>query len=265
MAGYFCFEAAEIKRVIQIQLTFAFHSLIVLPWGYGAFFMNSVPLPSTVPTQPWRLPAKGLALFEGDSDAPRLSHYFLPSLILGGKYILFLDGANCVNPRLMGRLAQRRGIPFEEFNRHIQIARAFTCFQLTELIARVPQLIARFPAQVLVVTAFPELYFDQDIRDWDARVAFDQALSHLHQWASQGELTLAVAVFTSSERFAPPAARRNFLPQTRAVARELWKFEVGTEGKLMLLQQPRLREQTAQNRQTSKGNISATTLTHSMG
>ncbi|MGH9325592.1 MAG: hypothetical protein ACRD2B_02715 [Terriglobia bacterium] len=53
---------------------------------------------STVPTQPWRLPLKGMALFEGDSDAPRLSHYFLPGLILKGKRILFLDGANCADP-----------------------------------------------------------------------------------------------------------------------------------------------------------------------
>lgn len=227
--------------------------------------MGSMGLASTVSTQPWRLPPKGLTLFEGDSDVPRLSHYFLPSLILSGKRILFLDGANCVNPRLMAKLAQRRGIPFEQFTRHIQIARAFTCFQLTELIRRVPEFITRFPADILIVTAFPDLYFDQDIPDWDARVAFDQALSHIHQWASQGELTLGVAVFTSSERFASPAARRNFLPQARAAARELWKFEVGAEGKLMLLQQPRLREQTAQNRQTSKGNISATTLTNSMG
>lgn len=199
--------------------------------------MNSVPLLSTVPTQPWRLPAKGLALFEGDSDAPRLSHYFLPSLILGGKRILLLDGANCADPRLMARLSERRGIPFEQFTRHIQIARAFTCFQLTELIARVPRLIAGFPAQVLVVTAFPELYYDQDIRDWDARAAFEQALHHLRRWTCKIEPLQAVALFTSSARFALPAARRNFLSQARAAVGELWKFEVGAEGKLTLVQQ----------------------------
>lgn len=215
--------------------------------------MESLRSASAVSTQPWRLPAKGLALFEGDSDVPRLSHYFLPSLILGGRRILFLDGANCVNPRLMAKLAQRRGVAFEEFNRHIQIARAFTCFQLTELITRVPELVTQFPAQALIVTAFPELYFDQDIRDWDARVAFDQALYHLRTCASQGEPPLAVAVFTSSSRFAPSETRRNFVPEVRASATELWKFEVGAEGKLMLIEQSQPCERRMQGRQMPIG------------
>lgn len=35
--------------------------------------------PATLSTtrNPWTLPSKGLALFEGDREAPRLSHYFL--------------------------------------------------------------------------------------------------------------------------------------------------------------------------------------------
>jgi len=48
----------------------------------------------------------------------------------------------------------------------------------------VPQFQADFPAQVLIVTAFPELYFDEDIRDGDARIAFGQALANLQRWAN---------------------------------------------------------------------------------
>jgi hypothetical protein len=140
-----------------------------------------VPPPAAL-TQPWRLPPRGLAVFHGECDTPRLSHYFMPRLVLEGKRILFLDGANCVNPRLMARLAERRGIPFAQFNRQIKLARAFTCFQLTELISRVPQFLAEFPAQVLMVTAFPELYFDEDVRPADASAAFQRALEHLRRW-----------------------------------------------------------------------------------
>jgi len=138
---------------------------------------DASPLP-----QPWTLPPHGLAVFQGET--PRLSHYFLPRLLLEGKRVLFLDGANCADPRLLERLARQRRVPFEQFNRQVQIARAFTCFQLTELIARVPQFLADFPAQVLLVTAFPELYFDEDVRDWDACVAFAQALANLRRLAS---------------------------------------------------------------------------------
>jgi hypothetical protein len=72
----------------------------------------------------------------------------------------------------------------------MQIARAFTCFQLTELIARVPRFLADFPAELLIVTAFPELYYDEDVRDWNARVAFEQALANLGRWAGSAPTTL---------------------------------------------------------------------------
>src|SRR5208337_4259792 len=138
------------------------------------------------PHRPWTLPPQGLAIFHGDKGTARLSHYFLPRLLLQGKRVLMLDGANCADPRLLERLARQRRVPFEQFSRQIQIARAFTCFQLTELIARVPRLLTDFPAELLIVTAFPELYYDEDVRDWNARVAFEQALANLQRWARSG-------------------------------------------------------------------------------
>jgi hypothetical protein len=135
--------------------------------------------PAAALSPPWRLPPRGLAVFHGDRHAPRLSHYFMPSLALEGKRILFLDGANCADPRLMKRLAEQRGLPFAQFNQQIMLARAFTCFQLTELICRVPQFLTEFPAEVVIITAFPELYFDEDVRHPDATAAFQQALKAL--------------------------------------------------------------------------------------
>ncbi len=111
------------------------------------------------PSRPWQLPAHGLAVFQGPGDVARLSHYFLPRLLMQGKRVLFLDGANSADPRLIARFARERHVPFAQFNRQIEIARAFTCFQLTELIARVPQFLEDFPAAALIVTAFPDLYY----------------------------------------------------------------------------------------------------------
>ena len=141
------------------------------------------------PPRPWTLPPQGLAVFHGDKDTARLSHYFLPRLLLQGKRVLMLDGANCADPRLLERLARQRRVPFAQFSRQIQIARAFTCFQLTELIARVPRLLMDFPAELLIVTAFPELYYDEDVRDWNARVAFEQAFTNLQRLACSGDFT----------------------------------------------------------------------------
>jgi hypothetical protein len=43
------------------------------------FMHRPAPLPTAL-TQPWRLPLRGLAVFHGECNAPRLSHYFMPHL-----------------------------------------------------------------------------------------------------------------------------------------------------------------------------------------
>jgi hypothetical protein len=183
-------------------------------------------------TAPWAFPEQGLAVFYGPGNVPKLSHYFLPRILLQGKRVLFLDGANSANPRLLARLARERRVPFEQFNRQVQIARAFTCFQLTELIARVPRFLVDFPADVLVVTALPDLYFDEDVRDWDARVAFEQALGSLGRLARQ---PIAVAIFSAATTFTPSAARRNFFVRACREASEVWRFSLTEDGRPKLI------------------------------
>ncbi len=197
--------------------------------------------------QPWRLPERGLALYHGPGETARLSHYFLPRLLRAGKNVLMLDGANSADPRLIARLARERGVEFGEFCQHIRIARAFTCFQLTELVARVPRLVGEFPAQVLVVTALPDLYFDEDIRDGDARAAFERALRDLGRYCSGGlgpppgigahraPLQLAIAIFSSAADFSPSPARRQFFAQVAAEATEVWRFSLDKDGRPKLL------------------------------
>ncbi|TAM84403.1 MAG: hypothetical protein EPN47_01645 [Acidobacteria bacterium] len=181
---------------------------------------------------PWVFPEQGLAVFYGHGNVPKLSHYFLPRILLRGKRVLFLDGANSADPRLLARLARERNVPFEQFNLQVQIARAFTCFQLTELIARVPRFLADFPADILVVTALPDLYFDEDVRDWDARIAFEQALASLSRLAQQ---PLTVTVFSAAMTFTPSAARRNFFARACRAAGEVWRFSLTEDGRPKLI------------------------------
>ena len=147
------------------------------------------------PRRPWALPPAGLALFYGRPETPRLFHYFLPRLLSEGKRVLCLDGANRFDPLLIARLARQRGVAAAEFNRRIRVARAFTCFQLTELLVRVPRFVEKFAADALIVTALPDLYFDEDVRDRDAAVAFRHALDALRALTP---LPLGVAVFSDA-------------------------------------------------------------------
>jgi hypothetical protein len=125
------------------------------------------------------LPNSGLAVFDGHRETTRLFHYFLPRLIEQGKHILCLDGGNRFDPLLIARFARHRDVAPAEFNRRIRVARAFTCFQLTELLLRAPKFLRSFPAGVVTVTALPDLYFDEDVREREACTSFERALEAL--------------------------------------------------------------------------------------
>src|ERR1700732_3036934 len=141
--------------------------------------MNSytVSLSTDVSTSPgrWALSDRTVTVFYGCPRTPRLSHYFLPRVLKAGHQVLYLDGANQINPLLIARLARERGQEPSTFNSLIRVSRAFTCFQLTELIRRAPDFLEKFPAQVVMITALPDLYFDEDVREPEARAAFERA------------------------------------------------------------------------------------------
>jgi hypothetical protein len=138
------------------------------------------------------LPSRALTLYYGCPKMPRLSRYFLPRVLLPEKRILHLDGANQISPLLMARFVPERGLEPSAFNRFIRVSRAFTCFQLTELIRRVPKFLKTFDANVLIVTALPDLFFDEDVRDREAHASFEHALEGLREIAP---LPISVAVF----------------------------------------------------------------------
>ncbi len=204
--------------------------------GVAVIAAPPAPLPTKQPFEssqgkPWTLPPSGLAVFYGRPETPRLFHYFLPRLLAEGKQVLCLDGANRFDPLLIARLARQRGREVAEFNRRIRVARAFTCFQLTELLVRVPRLLEKFAADALVVTALPDLYFDEDVRERDAGVAFRHALEALR---ALRPLPLGVAVFSDATSFETP--RRAMFGQLAAQATELWRFALdGEGGKLRLI------------------------------
>src|SRR5882762_6043912 len=197
---------------------------------YGV--VMSLPIASTKterPTtpNPWVLPARALTVFYGCPEMPRLSHYFLPRLLFAKKQILYLDGANQISPLLLARFARERGVEPAVLNSLIRVARAFTCFQLTELVRRVPKLLANFSADVLIVTAMPDLYFDEDVRDREARASFEHALEGL---ANIAPISLSIAVFSDATSF--KTTRRDFFQRLRKQAEHGVKVESTPENTL---------------------------------
>ena len=197
---------------------------------YGV--VMSLPIASTKterPTtpNPWVLPARALTVFYGCPEMPRLSHYFLPRLLFAKKQILYLDGANQISPLLLARFARERGLDSSSVNSLIRVARAFTCFQLTELVRRVPKTLEKCPADVLIVTALPDLYFDEDVQDRPARASFEHALEGLQQLAP---LQLSIAVFSDATSF--KTRRHDFFKKLRNQADHIVKVESDSESSL---------------------------------
>jgi len=197
---------------------------------YGV--VMSLPIASTKterPTtpNPWVLPARALTVFYGCPEMPRLSHYFLPRLLFAKKQILYLDGANQISPLLLARFARERGLDSSSVNSLIRVARAFTCFQLTELVRRVPKTLEKCPADVLIVTALPDLYFDEDVQDRPARASFEHALEGLQQLAP---LQLSIAVFSDATSF--KTKRHDFFKKLRNQADHIVKVESDSESSL---------------------------------
>ena len=197
---------------------------------YGV--VMSLPIASTKterPTtpNPWVLPARALTVFYGCPEMPRLSHYFLPRLLFAKKQILYLDGANQISPLLLARFARERGLDSSSVNSLIRVARAFTCFQLTELVRRVPKTLEKCPADVLIVTALPDLYFDEDVQDRPARASFEHTLEGLQQLAP---LPLSIAVFSDATSF--KTKRHDFFKKLRNQADHIIRVESGPESSL---------------------------------
>jgi len=181
----------------------------------------------TAVQNPWVLPNRALTVFYGCPEMPRLSHYFLPRLLFAEKQILYLDGANQISPLLLARFARERCVEPSSVNSLSRVARAFTCFQLTGLVRRVSKTLEKFPADVLIVTALPDLYFDEDIRDREARASFEHALEGLGNLAP---LSLSIAVFSDATSF--KTKRRDFFQRLRNQADHVVKVESTPENKL---------------------------------
>ena len=176
---------------------------------------------------PWVLPDCALTVLYGCPEIQRVSHYFLPRILLRQKRVLYLDGANQISPLLIARFARERALEPSALNALIRVARAFTCFQLTELIRRVPKVLATFQADVLIVTALPDLFFDEDVQDRPARASFEHALEGLRELAP---LSLSIAVFSDATSF--NTKRRDFFQKLRNQAAHIVKVEPGPESSL---------------------------------
>jgi hypothetical protein len=96
----------------------------------------------------------------------------------------------------------------------VRVSRAFTCFQLAELIERVPAAARRYGARRVVLTGVPDIFDDEELSDAEARAVFRRALARLRAWQPP---VLTALVF--SDRSQAGTQRRLLRAPRRAAVR----------------------------------------------
>lgn len=139
----------------------------------------------------WPPPSGGRLRASGHLQSSRLAHYFLAAPLMRGEAVLFLDAANCFDPyRLVAFAHQCRRSP-QEFLQQVHISRAFTCFQMAELIERTLAAARRYRARRIFLTGFPDIFDDEELSVAEAQRVFRRSLAVLRGWPAERLTALA--------------------------------------------------------------------------
>lgn len=110
-----------------------------------------------------------------------------------GSPAVFVDGGNTFNPYFVSSLARKNCLTPRSTLQGIVISRAFTAYQLTQLVfQRLGQALEEYQSQLAVISDLTTLFLDRDIPSEEVRHIFHQLTSHLSQLAQKRNLALLV-------------------------------------------------------------------------
>lgn len=169
---------------------------------------------------------RGVVVVHGHQQSSRLAHYFLAGPLLRGEAVLFLDAGNCFDPHRLAAFAHRCRRSPDEFLERVHLSRAFTCFQLAELIARTPAAARRYRAQRIILTGIPDIFDDEELSAAEIRQVFRCSLERLRRWPPA---VLTALVFSNAS--ARPRPLRYWLDrQLQRQATAVYRLEEGAAG-----------------------------------
>jgi len=110
-----------------------------------------------------------------------------------GSEVVFLDGGNSVDPHGMVSLGKRVGLARGDLLPMVNVARAFTCYQMASLVLDVARRkVEDTGAGLLVLSCFPELYLDEDVPAIEALELFRQSMRRVREIAEREDLVTIV-------------------------------------------------------------------------
>ncbi|MGC9308704.1 MAG: hypothetical protein ACP5FL_08020, partial [Thermoplasmatota archaeon] len=97
--------------------------------------------------------------------------------------IVFLDGGNAIDPYVIARCARARRADADHVLSNIQVARAFTAYQLDTLIKQIPHYVTEYNPQLVIVNGITDLLHDKDVTQAEADRLLSQWLPRSKQQA----------------------------------------------------------------------------------
>jgi hypothetical protein len=169
-------------------------------------------------------PATKISLWEG-------YHEFMLNLIAriivytvktSNRDVIYIDGGNTLDPYLLTASCRLFKLNPDQVLRRVQVARAFTVFQLDTLITQnLEQILVEHNPKLVLVSCFSELYLDRDV-DWsEAKTLFTSGFDRLEALTEQHRVTTIVTNFgrdKSIHRFELSRRLRAWLPPENRVS-----------------------------------------------
>ena len=110
-----------------------------------------------------------------------------------GSEVVFLDGGNSVDPHAMVDIGKRFGLRRGDILPMVNVARAFTCYQMASLVLDMArEKVEDVGAGLLILSCFPTLYLDEDVPAVEAHQLFLQSMHRVREIAEREDLVTLV-------------------------------------------------------------------------
>ena len=180
--------------------------------------------------EPWRrffARDGGIGLLYGNAPLTRLALYGITLAAMTPREVWVLDGANSFDAYLVARWARQWQPAPEALLARIHLARAFTCYQMSELIIRkLGAALQPFSPATIVGLGFLETFYDEDVPLTDAVRLLQSVLARLTELVQQGHTVLLTARELPSH--ARPSERSGLMNLLKAAATHTWRVDVIT-------------------------------------
>jgi hypothetical protein len=148
--------------------------------------------------------------------------------------VIYVDGGNSLDPYLLTAACRLFRLDADSVLRRVQVARAFTVFQLDTLITQnLERILAQHKPKLVLVSCLSELFLDRDVNWFEAKTLFETDFLKLKKLTERYEVTTLVTNFgreRSIHRFELDRKLRKWLPPERRVS-----IKVPSRNKLRLV------------------------------